>query len=111
MARARHSSLLVAATRDGGEGRVQLTRAGRVRIDYRLDDAGRATLRHALVSMARLARAAGAAEVLAVAMPVARHVVDGTADEPRRYAAFERQLAEMDFSPHRGTVAELRRRP
>ena len=54
------SSPLIAVTRDGGEGRVTLTRAGRVRLDYRLDAAGVATLRHALVAMARLARAAGA---------------------------------------------------
>ena len=105
MARARHFSPLIAVTRDGGEGRVRLTKAGRVRIDYRLDDAGRATLRHALVSMARLARAAGAAEILAVSMPPERHLVDGAGDEPRRYAEFERRLAAMDFSPHRGTVA------
>lgn len=105
MARARHFAPLVAVTRDGGEGRVRLTRAGRVRIDYRLDDAGRATARHALVSMARLARAAGAAEILAVAMPLARHRVDGAGDEARRFAAFERALAGMDFSPHRGTIA------
>ncbi|HUG30762.1 MAG TPA: GMC family oxidoreductase N-terminal domain-containing protein [Candidatus Limnocylindria bacterium] len=105
MARARHFSPLVAVTRDGGEGRVRLTSAGRVRIDYRLDDSGRATLRHALVSMARIARAAGAAEILAVSMPLERHLVDGAGDEPRQYAEFERRLAAMDFSPHRGTVA------
>jgi choline dehydrogenase-like flavoprotein len=105
MGRARHFAPLVAVTRDGGEGRVRLTRAGRVRIDYRLDDAGRATARHALVSMARLARAAGAAEVLAVSMPILRHRVDGAGDEARRFAAFERALASMDFAPHRGTIA------
>ncbi|MBI2782351.1 MAG: GMC family oxidoreductase [Chloroflexi bacterium] len=105
MARARHFAPLVAITRDGGEGRVRLTGAGRVRIDYRLDDAGRATARHALVSMARLARAAGAAEILAVAMPIVRHRVDGAGDEGRRFAAFERTLAATDFSPHRGTIA------
>ena len=37
MARARHFSPLIAITRDGGEGRTTLTKAGRVRIDYRLD--------------------------------------------------------------------------
>ena len=65
---------LIAITRDGGEGRTRLTRAGRVRIDYRLDASGRRPLRHALVSMARLARAGGAAEILAVghAPPAAR---------------------------------------
>ncbi|MEO5703830.1 MAG: GMC family oxidoreductase [Candidatus Limnocylindrales bacterium] len=105
MARARHFAPLVAVTRDGGEGRVRLTRAGRVRIDYWLDDAGRATARHALVSMARLARAAGAAEILAVAMPILRHRVDGLPDEGRRFAAFEAALAATNFAPHRGTVA------
>ena len=34
-------------TRDGGEGRTTLTRTGRVRIDYRLDAIGAATLRPA----------------------------------------------------------------
>ena len=105
MARARHFAPLIAITRDGGEGRVRLTRAGRVRIDYGLDDAGRATARHALVSMARLARAGGAEEILAVAMPIARHRVSGAPDEGRRFAAFAERLAAMDFSPHRGTIA------
>ena len=105
MARARNFAPLIAITRDGGEGRVRLTGAGRVRIDYQLDDAGRATARHALVSMARLARAAGAAEILAVAMPLVRHRVDGAGDEPRRFAVFERALAALDFAPHRGTIA------
>ncbi len=105
MARARHFSPLIAITRDGGEGRTRLTRAGRVRIDYDLDDEGRSTLRHALVSMARLARAGGAREILAVGAPLRRHLVDGAADEGRRFAAFEFDLAGTDFSPHRGTVA------
>jgi choline dehydrogenase-like flavoprotein len=105
MRRARHFAPLVAVTRDGGEGRTRLTAAGRVRIDYRLDAAGRATLRHALVSMARIARAGGAREILGVGMPLVRHHVDGAADEGRRFAAFERTLAAMDFAPHRGTIA------
>ena len=45
---------------------MRLTKAGRVRIDYELDAAGVATLRHALVSMASLARAAGASRIVAV---------------------------------------------
>jgi choline dehydrogenase-like flavoprotein len=105
MARARHFSPLIAVTRDGGEGRTTLTRAGRVRIDYRLDAAGAATARHALVSMARLARAGGARELLAVGMPMPRHVVDGGGDEARRFLAFEQALAATDFRPHRGTIA------
>ena len=104
MARARHFSPLIAVTRDGGEGRTRLTKAGRVRIDYDLDELGRATLRHALVSMARLARAGGAREILAVGMPLARHRVDGP-DEAGRFAAFEARLEATDFAPHRGTFA------
>ena len=53
MATAAQLSPLIAVTRDGGEGRTRLTRSGRVRIDYRLDARGIATLRHGLVSMAR----------------------------------------------------------
>jgi choline dehydrogenase-like flavoprotein len=105
MARARHFSPLVAVTRDGGEGRTRLTKAGRVRIDYHLDDEGRTTARHALVAMARIARAGGAAEILAVGMPLLRHTVDGGRDEEARFAAFEARLAAMDFGPHRGTIA------
>jgi choline dehydrogenase-like flavoprotein len=105
MARARHFSPLVAITRDGGEGRTTLTRAGRVRIDYELDDAGRATLRHALASMARLARAAGAEEILAVGMPPLRHRRDGPGAETQRFLGFEEALTRFDFGPHRGTFA------
>ncbi len=105
MAKARYFSPVLAVTRDGGEGRTSLTKAGRVRVDYRLDGEGRATLRHALVSMARLARAGGAAEILAVGMPLLRHSLDGAHDEARRFVAFERALAATDFAPHRGTVA------
>jgi choline dehydrogenase-like flavoprotein len=104
MARARRFAPLLAVTRDGGEGRTSLTRAGRVRIDYQLDDLGRATLRHALVAMANIARAGGAEEILAIGLPLLRHSTEWR-DEARRFKAFERQLAERDFRPHRGTVA------
>jgi choline dehydrogenase-like flavoprotein len=105
MARARHFSPLIAVTRDGGEGRTRLTRAGRVRIDYRLDDDGRSTLRHALVSMARLARAGGAREILAVGAPLRRHLVDARGDESSRFESFVREVEATNFAPHRGTVA------
>ena len=94
---------LVAVTRDGGEGRTTLTRAGRVRIDYRLDAEGIRTLRHAAGSMARLARAAGAVEILAAATPIVRHLVAGE-DEAARFEAFIARVGAMDFSPNRGTV-------
>jgi choline dehydrogenase-like flavoprotein len=110
MAAARHLAPLIAITRDGGEGRTSLTRAGRVRIDYRLDASGVATLRHALVSMARLARAAGGVEELvAVATPIAAHRLGDDADrrddsDRRAWTAFEARLAAMDFAPNRGGV-------
>ena len=105
MARARHFAPLLAVTRDGGEGRTRLTGAGRVRIDYRLDEAGKVTARHALISMARIARAGGARQILAIGQPMPRHLVDDSPGEARRYAAFEARLAATDFRPHRGTVA------
>jgi choline dehydrogenase-like flavoprotein len=103
MRRARRFSPLVAVTRDGGQGRTSLTRAGRVRIDYWLDDDGRATAHHALVSMARIARAGGAQEILGVGMPLLRHRVDRPG-ERRRFAAFVADLVRIDFRPHRGAI-------
>lgn len=99
----RYLAPLVAVTRDGGEGRVSLTRAGRVRVDYRLDAVGVRTLRHAAASMARLIRAAGALEILAAATPIIRHEVDGP-EEASRFEAYVRRLEAMDFGPNRGTV-------
>ena len=61
MERVRSYVPLLAITRDGGEGRVSLSKGGSVRIDYALDASGTATLRHALVRMVRLLRAAGRA--------------------------------------------------
>jgi choline dehydrogenase-like flavoprotein len=98
MMAARHVGPLVGVTRDGGSGRTTLTRARRVRIDYRLDAAGVSTLRHALVSMARLARAAGAEQILAVGTRPAWHHRGGD------FASFESSLASFDFRPNRGGV-------
>ncbi len=99
---------LIAVTRDGGEGRTTLTRAGRVRIDYRLDAIGVATMRHALVRMARLLRAAGAVEQIAVGTPPTWYRSSDTAGGPggadAGFAAFEAALASFDFRPNRGTV-------
>ncbi|MBI3751511.1 MAG: GMC family oxidoreductase N-terminal domain-containing protein [Chloroflexi bacterium] len=113
MATGRHIAPLIAITRDGGEGRTTLTRAGRVRLDYRLDALGVATLRHGLVSMARLARAAGGAEELVgVGMPPLVHHLGrtshgGSGETSGRDAGFEAfvgLLGSMDFSPNRGGV-------
>jgi choline dehydrogenase-like flavoprotein len=86
---------LIAITRDGGEGRVTRTRAGNVRVDYALDKTGVATVRHATVRMARLARAAGAGEILVCATPGRRFrpvTISQAADD----AAFERFIDELE---------------
>lgn len=106
MARARRIAPLVAVTRDGGEGRATLTKAGRVRVDYRLDDGGIATMRHALVSMARLALAAGAVEIVAAGAPPKRYDRAGgeLGGGAAAFARFEADLAAFDFRPNRGSV-------
>ena len=104
--RARHWAPLIAVTRDGGQGRVSQTRGGTVRIDYRLDATGVATLRHALGSMARLARAADAREIVALATRP-RSFGGGTgraATDGRAFTVFLDALAGFDFRPNRGTV-------
>jgi choline dehydrogenase-like flavoprotein len=105
LATAAHLSPLIAIARDGGEGRTTVTRSGRVRIDYRLDGRGVATLRHGLRSMSRLARAAGATEVLAAGTPPAWYRSSGGLPAPEAAVArFERDLATFDFAPNRGAV-------
>lgn len=106
MARGRFAAPLIAVTRDGGAGTVRPTRAGRVRIDYRLDETGIATLRHALVSMAQLARASGATEILAAGTPPRWHGRRGFAagQEARAFVVFEDALRTFDFGPNRGSV-------
>ncbi len=106
MDRARFIAPLIAVTEDGGEGRVSMTRSGRTRVDYRLDAIGVATLRHALVSMARLARAAGARQIVAVGTPPRwfgrSGSSAGTAD--RAFVVYEDALRAFDFAPNRGGV-------
>jgi choline dehydrogenase-like flavoprotein len=97
---------LIAVTRDGGQGQVTLTRAGHVRIDYRLDRIGIATLRHATVRLARLARAAGAGELVVAATPGNRFrpVIDSPAADDAAFERFVDELEDMDFSPNRGSI-------
>jgi choline dehydrogenase-like flavoprotein len=106
LGRIRHVAPLIAITRDGGEGHVRLTGSGRARIDYRLDERGVATLRHSLVSMAGIARAAGARRMLAAGTPTAWYGRTGFAlgQEARAYAVFEDALRSFDFAPNRGSV-------
>ena len=112
MGDARHIAPLIAITRDGGEGRTIVTRAGRVRLDYKLDAAGIATLRHGIAAMARIALASGQAEeVIGVGTPMAVHRVgpggagaSGGTGRSADEAAFLARLEAMDFSPNRGAV-------
>ncbi len=104
--RIRHVGPLIAITRDGGAGLVRLARSGRPRIDYALDARGVATMRHALVSMAGLARAAGARAIVVAGTPPRWHGRDGFApgQEARSFTVFEDALREFDFGPNRGSV-------
>lgn len=106
MARMDRLSPLIAVTRDGGEGRASLTRSGGVRLDYALDRTGVATMRHALVSMARLLRAAGATDIVAVGTPAAWYRPDARSgvDPGRAFKAYEDALTAFDFAPNRGGV-------
>jgi choline dehydrogenase-like flavoprotein len=106
MRRTRQVAPLIAISRDLGGGRVRARPAGGARIDYRLGATEVATLRRGLVELARLARAAGAEQIVALGTP---GVWFGR-DRPRRQAdgqAFEAyldRLATFDFAPNRGMV-------
>ena len=106
MAASAYLSPFIAVTRDGGEGRATLTRAGRVRLDYQLDPIGVATLRHAFVSMARLARAAGATDIVAAGTPPIWYHPTGNGPDAdvRAHARFEEALATADLAPNRAAV-------
>lgn len=106
LGRIRQVGPLIAVTRDGGAGRVRLTGSGRVRIDYALDGAGVATLRHAMVSMAGIVRAAGARQIVAVGTPPRWHGRSGftPGQEARSFAVFEDALRDFDFAPNRGSL-------
>jgi choline dehydrogenase-like flavoprotein len=106
MARLRYLGPLIAITRDGGRGRVRATAGGGARIDYRLDRVGVATLRHGLATMARILRAAGAPEMLALGTPALWHRSTGLGpgEEATAFDRFVGELGRFDFGPNRGTV-------
>ena len=106
MADLRHLGAFIAVTNDGGTGRARLTRHGRVRVDYALDPTGVATLRHAAVRMARLARAAGAGEIVVAATPAIRFepVRSSPETDAAAYGRFEDRVAHLDLRPNRGSV-------
>jgi len=108
MERARSLAPFIAIVRDRGAGRVQLGRSGRVRVDYQVRDDDARTARRALIEMARLARAAGAREVIALGTPAATFGSVGAPNEAMGpgssagWDAFLQRLSAFDFTPNRG---------
>ena len=106
MALVRSYAPLIGIIRDAGSGRVRPTGGGRVRVDYRLAAQDARTVRRALVEMARLARAAGAVEVVALGTPPATLQLaparGGAPVAPPAWEAYLRRLAAFDFAPNRG---------
>jgi len=105
MRRIDHVAPLIAISRDLGSGRVRSRRAGGARIDYRLAATEVATLRRGLVELARLGRAAGAEQLVALGTPAAWF--GGNPAGRREDAGFEAYLARLaafDFAPNRAMV-------
>jgi choline dehydrogenase-like flavoprotein len=106
MTRVRHIVPLIAIVRDTGPGgRVRSTGSGGVRIDYRMGPSETATLRRGLVEMARLGRAAGALDMVALGTPPAWFRPGASPGaEDRAFEAYLARLAAFDFGPNRGMV-------
>ena len=97
----RFSAPLIGIVRDHGAGRVRSSRGGWPRIEYRLDDRDGATARRALIEMARMARAAGAVEIVALATPGLRwRATDGRP----AFDAFCRGLGRLSVAPNRASL-------
>jgi choline dehydrogenase-like flavoprotein len=101
MGRARHLAPFIALLRESGEGRVALSRGGYPRITYRLSADDRSSARRALIEMSRLARAAGAEQVIALATPP--HTWRASAGDP----GFDRmlhRLGRLSMAANRATL-------
>ncbi|MGZ6269038.1 MAG: GMC family oxidoreductase N-terminal domain-containing protein [Candidatus Limnocylindrales bacterium] len=106
LARIRSYAPFLAIVRDEGSGVVRQTRSGRARIEYRVGARDEAALRRGLAATARIARAAGARELVALGTPPAWHGSDGftPGGEARAFEAFLRRLEDVSFAPNRGSV-------
>ena len=106
MTRVRHIAPLIAIVRDtGAGGRVRATGSGGVRIDYRLGPVEVATLRRGLVEMARLGRAGGALDMVALGTPPAWYRPGAASEaQERAFSAYLDRLGSFDFGPNRGMV-------
>lgn len=106
MNRVRRIAPLIAIVRDTGPGgRVRSTGSGGVRIDYPIGPVETATLRRGLVEMARLGRAAGAVDMVALGTPPAwfRPGAEPGSSEGA-FSAYLERLGSFDFRPNRGMV-------
>ncbi len=115
MGRSRSFAPLIAVCRDLDGGTVSLARSGRVRIDYRVSQRDAVTMRAALATMARVARGAGATELVALGTPAtwfdpatsappAPGSDGGPVGADRAFAGYLAELARWDPSPGRGLV-------
>jgi choline dehydrogenase-like flavoprotein len=93
-----HRAPIFALLRDHGAGRVRAGSDGTARITYRLDRQDADSARRALVELARLGRAGGAEELLALATPGRRW---RSGDD---FAGFLGELARLDTGPNRVTL-------
>lgn len=98
MEQAAHNAPLIGIIRDQGGGRVRWTRHRRPHIDYRLDPRDAQTAHRALVELARLARAAGAREIGAVATQPLYH---DTGAGAVAFRTFLQRLARTSTAPNR----------
>ena len=106
MTRVRRIAPLIAIVRDtGAGGRVRSTGSGGVRIDYPMGEVETATLRRGLVELARLGRASGAGDMVALGTPPAWYRPGAESDAQERvFAAYLDRLGSFDFGPNRGMV-------
>lgn len=97
----RHIAPFLAIVKDDAGGRVSATKNGFAEIRYRTTDRDERGLRDALGSLAQLADAAGAVEVIAAGSPPMSW---RRAEGPEAREVFLRRLARFSFAPNRGTV-------
>ena len=94
---------LIGIVADFGGGTVRSTRHGNARIDYRVDRRDAVTLRRALVEMARIGRAAGAGEIVALGTPPAWwRGSDAGRRDGDGFGAYLGRLSGFDFAPPSG---------
>jgi choline dehydrogenase-like flavoprotein len=95
---------ILGITRERGEGRVLISRAGRPRFDYSLAPADRATLQRALAECARIGWEGGSREMVAVGTPPSWFRAPAGPGAGAAFDAWEAHLRGFDYGPNRGTL-------